>query len=123
MLNLTKAVIAGAVLIAAPTVQAQTNPQAQAKEKAGAVLCASYESLAGQIMENRQVHVDLSKMMSLAESLDVSQENRAFIKGMIMSAYQSPAYESAEYQANAISEFKTKVSVACYQALIAAETK
>lgn len=126
MLNILKALIAIAVIAVAPAIPAQAqdsqkaSPQAQtqAMEKAGAILCTAYEGLAGQIMENRQAQVDLSKMMSVAAGLDVPPEHAAFIKNMILEAYQSPAYESAEYQANAISEFKNRVSVACYNALM-----
>ena len=123
-----KVLIVAAALTAAPTIQAQEPAQqaqkeqktqaereAQAKKEANAVMCESFESLAGTIMSNRQMGVELSKMMNATATLSASPEVEAFFKRMVIEAYQEPAYGSEEYQAKAISEFKTKVAVECYK--------
>jgi len=78
-------------------------------------MCESFESLAGTIMSNRQMGVELSKMMKVTATLSSTPDVEAFVKKLVIEAYQKPAFESEEYQSKAINEFKTEVAVECYK--------
>lgn len=71
--------------------------------------CKDLGQLAESIMEARQSGVTLSRSMEVAEGSD-------FTQALVLAAYQTPRFNTDEYQRESITDFRNAVELACFEA-------
>jgi hypothetical protein len=104
MKNLIKTVLVAATLVlVANTALAQTKPANQ---------CEMIESLARQVMSNRQSGVSLSSMMKVAETPKAGAMG-AVMRELTLLAYKEPQYSAAENKRKSANEFANQAALLC----------
>ena len=83
--------------------------QSMAGEITKTDICASYSLLAGVIMTKRQEGVDMARMITALNGGDSYDTSVTIIKA----AYALPRFSTADYQQNAIIDFKNDVMSEC----------
>ena len=74
-----------------------------AQEDLGA--CTLLKDLAESIMTNRQIGVDVTKMLGISEN--------ELIKSIVLHDYSRPGYSTLEYQKKSVKEFGLDVFMEC----------
>ncbi|MDE1992197.1 MAG: hypothetical protein KGI75_06815 [Rhizobiaceae bacterium] len=80
--------------------------------RADDVFCQQLGELAKRVMHNRQVGVDMSDMMKIAND---GKATGPVLRDLVLMAYDSPQYSTDEMQAAAVQEFANKVELNCYK--------
>lgn len=76
--------------------------------------CNSIGSLAKSVMETRQKGIPLGSAIEVIESID----NKAvsdLAKGMVLSAYKRPRYNTEENKSDSVIRFQNKWTLYCYE--------
>ena len=75
--------------------------------------CEQMAGLAEKIMEARQSGVPMANMVKIAETSDMGEPERDFMRGATVMAYEKTAWRTDEAQKRAIAEFGNGIMVAC----------
>jgi hypothetical protein len=106
MKNVINAVIVATSLVVSSSALAQTKP---------ANTCAMVESLAKQVMSNRQAGVSLSEMIKVTQNPKAGALG-AVMRELTIKAYEKPQYGTAEYKIKATNEFANQAALLCLKA-------
>lgn len=79
-------------------------------------MCASKSSIARNMMISRQNGVSMSSVMSIVEKIEAdSPLDREEVRGMLISAYESPRYQTDSAQLRAVEDFENSIYLDCYK--------
>lgn len=71
--------------------------------------CDPYAALAREIMQNRQAGIPMRKVMEVVGKTPET----AYVRTLVVEAYDQPAYVTEPHQARAVTEFENKAYSAC----------
>jgi hypothetical protein len=95
--------VAATLLVVANSTFAQTKPTNQ---------CEMIESLARQVMSNRQSGVSLSNMMKVADNPKAGAMG-AVMRELTLMAYKEPQFSAAENKRKSANEFANQAALLC----------
>lgn len=81
--------------------------------RADDAFCQQLGELAKGVMRNRQIGVNMSDMMKIADS---GRPEGPVLRNLIIMAYDKPQYSTDSMQASAIQEFANEIQLTCYKA-------
>jgi hypothetical protein len=81
--------------------------------RADDVFCQQLGELAKGVMHNRQIGVNMSDMMKVANR---GRPEDSVLRDLVIMAYGTPQYSTDEMQASVVQEFANKVQLSCYTA-------
>lgn len=87
---------------------------APAKAEEPESVCVSIGELAEGVIGSRYAGVPLSDSMAVA-NLPEFASIRSALREMVIQAYREPSYETEEYRAKAIRDFRNRWELACYE--------
>lgn len=82
--------------------------------------CAQVGEVAESIMELRLKNTPMSDLMTRADetvgkgTTESALSYAAFLKGLVVAAYEKPAYVTEENRVRAVQEFRNEAELACY---------
>lgn len=79
--------------------------------------CRGYSEFAEQVMTMRQAEVPVFDVIDEMTAIGFADDLEKLLKGMILDAYERPAYNSEQLQKRAIKEFTNSMALSCLQKL------
>jgi hypothetical protein len=80
--------------------------------RADDAFCQQLGELAKGVMHNRQIGVNMSDMMKIANN---GRPEGPVLRDLVIMAYDTPQYSTEEMQTSAAQEFANKVQLNCYK--------
>lgn len=80
--------------------------------RADDAFCQQLGELAKGVMRNRQIGVNMSDMMKIADS---GRVEGPVLRNLVIMAYDTPQFASDAMQADAIQEFANQIQLTCYK--------
>lgn len=78
--------------------------------------CDAFSELARQIMNSRQSGVPMKSSMALVEQSDDGPEFKEFMRGLVIAAYEVPAYSTEQMKKKAVTDFEDNFYLSCTKA-------
>lgn len=75
--------------------------------------CTIFAKTAGVIMKARQAGVPMSNLLNAHAKIESSEEIRQLMRTIVIDAYDSPRFQTKEYQFNAEMDYRNNIHVAC----------
>ncbi|NLR98689.1 hypothetical protein HGP17_17865 [Rhizobium sp. P38BS-XIX] len=80
--------------------------------RADDAFCQQLGELAKGVMQNRQIGVNMSDMMKVADS---GRPEGSVLRNLVMMAYDTPQYSTEAMQSAAVQEFANQIQLTCYK--------